>query len=226
MNAFRSPTLKLRARGPLACFTRPELKVERVSYAVITPSAARGLLEAVLWKPAIAWHIERIQVLKDISFTAFRRNEVNTRASTPSAATIRNGGSLTHYFAEEDRAQRNTVALRDVDYIVEAHFTFTDKKGAEDNEMKFLEMFHRRVAKGQHFHQPYFGCREFAAEVLSSDNAAPPIPDSRDLGLMLWDIEYGHKNRPIFFAAHLNNGVLHVPKDPESTLGFLPGGSS
>ena len=108
----RSPTLSLRARGPLACFTRPELKVERVSYPVMTPSAARGLIEAVLWKPAISWRIERIRVLKEINFTAFRRNEVNSRAISPSAATVKNGGAAPLYFADEDRAQRNTVALR------------------------------------------------------------------------------------------------------------------
>src|SRR6266700_5696730 len=121
----KSPTMRLRARGPLACFTRPELKVERVSYPVMTPSAARGLLEAVLWKPAIAWHIERIRVLKEIKFTAFRRNEVNTKASTPNLATIRNGGPAPLYFSDDDRAQRNTVALSDVDYVIEAHCTLT-----------------------------------------------------------------------------------------------------
>src|SRR3990170_2276335 len=108
MSNDRSPTVSLRARGPLACFTRPELKVERVSYQVMTPSAARGLLEAVLWKPAIFWRIERIKVLSPIRFTAFRRNEVNNRAVAPSAAVISSGGAIQPYFAEEDRAQRNT----------------------------------------------------------------------------------------------------------------------
>ena len=106
MSAARSPTLSLRARGALACFTRPELKVERVSYAVITPSAARGLLEAVLWKPAITWHIERIKVLREIAFTAFRRNEVNTKASLATAGVVADGGAINHYFADEDRAHR------------------------------------------------------------------------------------------------------------------------
>ena len=172
MPILRSPTLRLRARGPLACFTRPELKVERVSYPVMTPSAARGLLEAVLWKPAIAWHVERIRVLKEIKFTAFRRNEVNSKASPPKAATIENGGPVLPYFADEDRAQRNTVALADVDYVIEAHFTMTNKAGPDDNMTKFVEMFKRRVEKGQHFHQPYFGCREFVAEVLPADDVA------------------------------------------------------
>lgn len=214
-----SPTLRLRARGPLACFTRPEMKVERVSYPAMTPSAARGLLEAVLWKPAMLWRIGRIHVLKSICFTAFRRNEVNTKATVPSAATVRNGGPARLYFADEDRAQRNTVALREVDYIIEARFTLTDRAGPDDNMTKFVDMFQRRVRKGQHFHQPYFGCREFVAEVLPADGAPPPIPETRDLGLMLWDIVYGpDRNRPIFFAANLKNGVLDVPEDPISDL--------
>jgi CRISPR-associated protein Cas5d len=185
----------------------------------MTPSAARGLLEAVLWKPAITWHVERIKVLKPIRFTAFRRNEVNSKAVAPAATVVANGGSVTPFFADEDRAQRNTVALRDVDYVVEAHFEMTDRAGPEDNMTKFVEMFERRVAKGQHFHQPYFGCREFVAEVLSADDAPAPIEDSRDLGIMLWDIAYGpDRNRPIFFAARLVEGVLEIPSDPEATL--------
>jgi CRISPR-associated protein Cas5d len=209
---MRSPTLRVRARGPWACFTRPELKVERVSYSVMTPSAARGLLEAILWKPAIAWHIEQIAVLSPIRFVAFRRNEVSTKASAPAAAIVADGGLISPYFADDDRAQRNTLALADVDYRIDAHFTLTERAGAEDTVVKFVEMFTRRLGKGQHFHQPYFGCREFAAEVEPADGAPAPIDDDRDLGLMLWDIEYAPKhNRPIFFPARLEAGVLAVP---------------
>lgn len=219
MSETRSPILHLRARGPLACFTRPELKVERVSYSVMTPSAARGLLEAVLWKPAILWHIERIHVLSEIKFTAFRRNEVNSKASRPSEKLVANGGPAPLFFADEDRAQRNTVALRDVDYLIDTHFTLTEKAGPDDNLAKFTEIFQRRVEKGQHFHQPYFGCREFIAEVLPPDSAPPPISENADLGLMLWDIVYGKEgNTPIFFAARLENGILEIPEDPEATL--------
>jgi len=218
----RSPILAARVFGPLACFTRPELKVERVSYPVMTPSAARGLLEAVLWKPAILWHIDRIRVLRRIQFVSFRRNEVNTRASPPKQAVVEHGGAVRPYFAEDDRAQRNTVALRDVDYLIEAHLTLTDRAGPDDNVAKFVDMFRRRVAKGQHFHQPYFGCREFVAHVIPADGAPEPIPDSNDLGIMLWDIDYGPKvNRPVFFAASLEQGVLEVPPDAaaaEATL--------
>ncbi len=225
----RSPTLALRAFGRLACFTRPELKVERVSYPVMTPSAARGLLEAVLWKPAIRWHVERIRVLRPIRFIAFRRNEVNTRAVPPPRAVVEGGGPVKPYFADADRAQRNTVALRDVDYLVEAHFTLTERAGPDEGVPKFVDMFRRRVAKGQHFHQPYFGCREFVAHVIPPDDAPAPIDDTRDLGIMLWDIDYGpEENRPIFFRAALERGVLEVPPDAEAaeaTLQAVKGGA-
>lgn len=208
----RSPTLSFRARGPLAVFTHPALKVERITYPVMTPSAARGLVEAVLWKPAIRWRIERVRVLAPIRFTAFRRNEVNSRALAPNLATVRDGGPVPLYFADEDRAQRNTVALRDVDYVVEAYFTLTERAGPADNTTKFVEMFRRRLEKGQHFHQPYLGCREFVAEVMPADGAPDPIPESRDLGRMLWDIEYAPDgNRPVFFDATLEDGVMCVP---------------
>lgn len=217
MAASRSPTLRLRARGPLACFTRPELKVERVSYPVMTPSAARGLLEAVLWKPALRWQIERIHVLSEIRFIAFRRNEVSTRAAKPSSDLVRDGGMVLPYFADDDRAQRNTLALRDVDYLIEASFVLTEKAGPGDNVAKFVDMFERRVEKGQCFHQPYLGCRELAAEVLPPADSPPPVDDSRDLGLMLWDVEYSPKrNRPLFFSARLDHGILEVPASPEA----------
>ena len=224
MSSTRSPTLRVRARGPLACFTRPELKVERVSYPVMTPSAARGLLEAVLWKPAILWRIERIHALAPIRFVAFRRNEVSTKASAPAAAVVRDGGSILPYFADDDRAQRNTLALRDVDYLIEAHFEMTKRAGPLDNLTKFVEIFERRLAKGQCFHQPYFGCRELAAEVGPADDAPPAQDITQDLGLMLWDIEYSPKrNRPIFFQARLEHGVLEVPAEPEVPARALGG---
>lgn len=210
-----SPLLALRARGDLACFTRPELKVERVSYPLITPSAARGLLEAVLWKPAIQWRVRRIHVLRPISFTAFRRNEVNSRAVAPAKTVIENGGTAPAYFADEDRAQRNTIALQHVDYVIEADFLLTSRAGEADNIPKFADMFTRRVAKGQHFHQPYFGCREFPAEILPADGAPAPITETRDFGLMLHDILFSPAgNRPVFFPARLENGVLTVPPLP------------
>jgi CRISPR-associated protein Cas5d len=155
-------------------------------------------------------------VLKEIAFTSFRRNEVDTRASSPSHATIQNGGFVEHYFADEVRAQRNTVALRDVDYVVSAEFFLTAKAGPGDNVPKFLDIFRRRVERGQHFHQPYFGCREFAADISPATGDEEAVPDTRDLGLMLWDIAFSsNENRPIFFHAKLNQGVLDVPANPE-----------
>jgi CRISPR-associated protein Cas5d len=163
---MRSPTYRIRVRGPYACFTRPELKVERVSYEVMTPSAARGVLDAILWKPAIHWVVERIHVLAPIRFSAVRRNEVNSRLSPR--------GDVSHYYADEDRAQRNTILLTDVDYVVEAHFRMTELAGPDDNMQKFEQMFTRRLAKGQSFHAPYLGCREFAARF-------EPAPDRWDV---------------------------------------------
>jgi CRISPR-associated protein Cas5d len=182
----------------------------------MTPSAARGLLEAVLWKPAIQWLVQRIHVLRPIEFTSFRRNEVNSRAVAPSQSTIDAGGLVGNFFADEDRAQRNTIALKDVDYVVEAGFRLTERAGPGDNVQKFIEMFNRRVEKGQHFHQPYFGCREFVAEILPAEGAPPPIAETRDFGLILRDIAFSPKgNRPVFFAAQMENGILTIPEDPE-----------
>lgn len=139
----RSPTLSIRVRGPLACFTRPELKVERMSYPVMTPSAARGLLEAVLWKPGMRWRIERIKVLAPIRFIAFRRNEVNRKGSVPASRVIDEGGVPPVFVAndEDNRAQRNTVALRDVDYLIESRIELTDRAGPEDTITKFIPEF-------------------------------------------------------------------------------------
>ncbi len=226
MSQSTSPTLFIRARGPLACFTRPELKVERMSYSVMTPSAARGLLEAVLWKPGMRWRIERIRVLAPIRFISFRRNEVNRKATAPASRVIDGGGPSPVFVAndEDNRAQRNTVALRGVDYLIEARIELTNRAGPEDTITKYVAMFHRRIEKGQYFHCPYLGCREFVAELLPGESAASPIAETRDLGVMLWDIDYTPaRNRPRFFAAKLIRGVLEVPDDPESTLAVAGG---
>jgi CRISPR-associated protein Cas5d len=219
----RSPTLRMRVKGDWAMFTRPELKSERVTYPVMTPSAARGVLEAILWKPAMRWRVERIHVLNDIRFSTIRRNEVNTKISPPKQDIIEEGGPLWRYFADDDRAQRFTIALRDVDYVIEACIEMTRRAGPEDNLTKFVEMFNRRLEKGQHYHQPYLGCRECVA-AFEPVEKIPAIrnPVTRDLGLMLWDIEYsGKQRRPRFFRARLENSVLEVPEDPEATLAAL-----
>ena len=207
---------KIIVSGRRAIFTRPELKVERISYPVITPSAARGVFEAILWKPAIRWRIHRIAVLNPIEWTSFRRNEVSNRAVAPAVAIIKDGGHAPVQFADVDRAQRNTVALRDVAYEIEATFEMTERAGKDDSEAKFADMFRRRVKKGQHFHQPYLGCRECIADVEPSNGEQKPIAEDKDLGLMLYDIDFsGSKNRPLFFHAEMKNGVISVPSIEE-----------
>ncbi|MGH9324150.1 MAG: type I-C CRISPR-associated protein Cas5c [Vicinamibacteria bacterium] len=210
---LRSPTFKVRVRGPYACFTRPEFKTERVSYEVMTPSAARGILEAVLWKPAIRWRVERIHVLAPIKLIAIKRNEVARKASL--------GADVGRYFADEDRAQRNTLMLRDVDYIIAAALELTEKAAPDDNIQKFVEMFSRRLAKGQCFHTPYLGCREFAAQIEPAPETWE-VPDElrgqRDLGMMLHDLEFERDGsggaRPYFFPASLDDGRIEIPEAP------------
>ncbi len=214
-----SSVFQVRVRGDLACFTRPEFGVERVSYDLITPSAARAVLEAILWKPAIQWHITRIWLLSPVKFIQLRRNEVNKRAATGTINSSRESGEALNYFADEDRAQRNTIALRDVDYAVEAHFVLTSRHGPGDNILKFEEMFARRLANGQHHYQPYLGCREFPAKVEPYLNQATPCGESRPLGMMLHDIAYGKpENRAVFFPAILRNGELQVPAWTEGQM--------
>jgi CRISPR-associated protein Cas5d len=203
----------MRVKGIFACFSRPELKVERVSYAVPTPSAVCGIYSAVLWKPAIRWHISKIHICKPIRFVSFRRNELNTRAPSPKKNIVKNGGPAPLYFVEDDRAQRNTVALYDVEYVCEAFFTMTEAAGKEDNVTKFVDMYMRRLAKGQCFMQPYLGCREFAVDFSPVEGEFSIFDDNRDLGLMLWDISFTPSgNKAHFFDAKLVHGTLHVPE--------------
>jgi CRISPR-associated protein Cas5d len=205
----------MRVKGMFACFSRPELKVERISYAVPTPSAVCGIYSAILWKPAIRWYVRKIHVCKPIQFVAFRRNEVNSIAPNPAAKTIAKGGPAPLFFADEDRAQRNTVALYDVEYVFESFFTLTEDAGESDNVTKFVDMFQRRLEKGQCFSAPYLGCREFAAEFCPADDPIQPIEDSRDLGLMLWGISFTPTgNTAQFFRAKLDNGTVYVPESP------------
>jgi CRISPR-associated protein Cas5d len=206
---------QVRVRGELACFTRPEFKTERMSYEVITPSAARGVLEAVLWKPAIRWQIHKILLLASPRFIQFKRNEVTKRASVANAQSALRSGLPLDYFADEDRAQRNTLALRDVDYAVEAEIRMTKRQGPEDNPKKFDEMFRRRLEKGQFHTQPYLGCREFPAIVEPYSGDPPPLGDeTRELGYMLQDLQYGgpNGNEPLFFRARIERGVIKVPE--------------
>ncbi len=215
--------VSLHVWGDYACFTRPEMKVERVSYDVMTPSAARGILEAIHWKPALQWHVDKIHVLKPIRFQSIRRNEVNNKMSESNARSALKRGDLNGLSlaagTPEQRAQRASTLLRHVAYVIEAHFTLTAKAGAEDNEAKHISMFNRRAATGQCFHRPCLGTREFAADfALLEDGAALPpsdLPDadkSRDLGWMLYDIDFANGNTSHFFRARLEEGVLDVAK--------------
>ncbi len=212
--------VRLRVWGERACFTRPEMKVERVSYDVMTPSAARGILEAVHWKPAIRWVVDRIHVLKPIRFQSFRRNEVGAKASADSAARAMRAGTTAGLglVVEEQRVQRATTLLVDVEYVIEAHFDLTEKAGG-DTEAKHLAMFNRRAEQGQCFHRPCLGTREFAADFEPVGDGAP-VPASklpseqrdRDLGWMLHDIDFRNDRTSRFFRARLSDGVLDVTR--------------
>ncbi len=210
--------VKLWVRGSRACFTRPEMKVERVSYDVITPSAARGILEAIHWKPAIRWVIDTIHVLNPIRFESIRRNEVGSKISATNIKRAMNAGRVDglNLFADEDRQQRAATILRDVAYVLEAHFERTPRWGTEDNETKHYEMFMRRAEKGQCFHQPCLGTREFPAEFEPWEGGAPkPHADlmkSIDLGWMLYDIDFGPANTPVFYRPTMIDGLIDVAK--------------
>lgn len=219
--------IRLHAWGRHGLFTRPEMKVERVSYDVMTPSAARGILEAIHWKPAIRWVIDRIHVLEPIRFQSIRRNEVGHKAPAGSIKRAMNRGDLEglQILVDEDRQQRASTVLVAPAYVIEAHFELTVKAGAEDTEGKHLDIFNRRAARGQCFHQPCLGTREFAASFALIQPDAPlparnPAVENRDLGFgaprdlgfMLWDIDHAAPGRPsLFFRAILRDGAMEVP---------------
>lgn len=204
--------LLVKVWGPWACFTRPEMKVERVTYPVMTPSAARGMLEAIFWKPEFQWVIEEIRVLKEISYFSILRNELNSRASERSATSwmwAGRGG----YSAAEDRAQRHTLALRDVAYVIQARMVL--QPNVQDHPAKYRDQFRRRVRRGQCYAMPYLGCREFPASFAEPNGMETPIARTEWLGLLLLDInrapDHVGAGTPRFFNAQLENGVLRVP---------------
>jgi CRISPR-associated protein Cas5d len=211
--------VRLHVWGERACFTRPEMKGERVSYDVMTPSAARGILEAIHWKPAIRWQVNRIRVLNPIQFESIRRNEVGSKTSSVRAGKAMKDGSLAglHNLVEADRQQRAATVLRHPAYVIEAHFMLTPKAGAEDSIGKHLDIFNRRARKGQCFQQPCFGVREFDAYfALLEEGDDPPRPcpalqGSRDLGWMLHDIDHDNGGMPRFFRAEMVDGAVDVP---------------
>jgi CRISPR-associated protein Cas5d len=208
--------------GEYACFTRPEMKVERVSYDVATPAAARGILESILWKPAIEWRVRRIDVLKPIRWGSVRRNELGSVGSWVLAKQAMNRGTLAAgIVVDDDRQQRAALVLRDVAYVIRADFRLTERAGPDDNEGKFLDMFRRRVEKGKCHRRPYLGTREFAAHF----GPPPPVPAEyeainadRDLGWMFYDFDYSTTPPgDRFFRASLRSGHVDVPEpqDPE-----------
>ena len=196
--------LEVKVCGPYACFTRPEHKVERVSYTVPTPSAARGILEAILWKPEFSWRVREIHVLKPIRYFSILRNEVQSKMSPRRDAPL---------YADEDRTQRYTLGLRDVAYVIRADMAL--RPHCTDDPAKYRDQFRRRVERGQCFHRPALGCREFAADFGEPGPGDRAIEESLDLGLMLFDVRYrndGGPQEPRFFEAALERGVLHVPQ--------------
>jgi CRISPR-associated protein Cas5, subtype I-C/DVULG len=219
--------IRLLVWGQHALFTRPELKVERVSYDVMTPSAARGILEAIHWKPSIRWVIDRIHVLEPIKFQSIRRNEVGHKAPVGTLKSAMKRGDLggVQLLVDEDRQQRASTVLVAPRYVIEAHFVLTPRADASDSEGKHLDIFNRRAARGQCFNQPCLGTREFAAhfELIAPDAPLPTrTPEAetadlgfgapRDLGYMLWDIDHAAPGRPsLLFRATLRDGVMEVP---------------
>lgn len=207
--------IRLKVWGDYACFTRPEMKVERVSYDVMTPSAARGILEAIYWKPAIVWEIDRIHVMNPVRFDNIRRNEVKDKIPLTSVRSAFKGNEeILSSNSNEQRVQRASLLLRDVEYYIEAHFNRTDKAGPEDTVEKHYNVALRRMRKGQCFHHPYFGCREFPVQFEYVEGEIPQskLKGDQDLGLMLWDIDFAQDMKAVFFRPIMHEGVIDVQK--------------
>lgn len=206
--------IQLEVWGDYALFSRPELKVERMSYDVPTPSAARGLVEAVYFHPGLRWHIDRIHVLEPICFSSIRRNEVDSKLPSSAARSAMQGSGSPLYLAtSQSIVQRASLVLQKVRYVIEAHFTMTDRAAPGDNPGKFQDIVTRRMERGQCFHTPYLGCREFPAHFRRwAGGPIPAINETRDLGLMLYDFDYTNPQNiaPTYFRARLENGVLNI----------------
>ena len=209
--------VKVRVWGDFALFSRPEMKVERCSYDVITPSAARGILEAVYWHPGLRWVVDKIYVKKPIRFTSVRRNEVKSKILASALLQAYNGGTKEPYIStKEEIVQRASLLLRDVEYVIEAHFDMTDRANAADNPGKFKDIIMRRLRRGECYHMPYFGCREFPANVCLCEETdirtAYEEVEEKDLGFMLFDLDYSDREniQPIFFRAVMRRGVIDL----------------
>ena len=209
--------VKVKVWGGYALFSRPELKVERYSYDVITPSAARGILEAIYWHPGLRWNIDRIYVKNPICFTSVRRNEVKSKVSASNVLQVYNGADKPLYInTKNEIVQRASTILCDVCYVIEAHFEMTEKANETDNPGKFKDIMMRRLRRGECYHMPYFGCREFPAHFCLCEeeeiHTAYDDVSERDLGLMLYDMDYSNKDniQAMFFRAVLKKGVLDL----------------
>lgn len=208
-------SIRVEVWGKYACFSRPEMKVERVSYDVMTPSAARGILEAVYWHPGLRWHIDAIYVLNPIRFTNIRRNEVESVVSARNVRTVMMGGKKDLFLdAHAEIVQRAAMVLQDVRYVIEAHFTLTDQAAPGDNHGKFQDIMKRRLSRGQCYHNPYFGCREFPVSFRQFKGEIPEVDETlqgeRDLGWMLYDMDYTDPEniQPKFFRAAMKDGKI------------------
>ena len=205
--------LQVETWGPFALFSRPEMKTERVTYDVMTPSAARGLIESIYWHPGFVVKIDRIHVLNKIRYTNIRRNEVKSKVLESDVERMMRGGGVPSINPGKDIQQRAAMVLRDVHYVIDAHFELTEKAAPGDNEGKFKDIFRRRLEKGQCYSQPYFGTREFPAKFRPwVGGPVPTCGESRDLGYMLFDMDYSNPKdiQPMFFHAELENGILEV----------------
>lgn len=209
--------VKVKVWGDFALFSRPELKVERCSYDVMTPSAARGILDAIYWHPGLKWVVDKIYVRKPIQFTSVRRNEVKSKVLASSVLQAYNGGEKPLYISsKEEIVQRASMLLCDVEYVIDAHFEMTERANATDNPGKFKDIIMRRLRRGECFHMPYFGCREFPANFCLCEeediHTAYDDVEEKDLGFMLFDMDYSDRNniQPMFFRAVMRHGVLDL----------------
>ena len=209
--------VRVKVWGDYALFSRPEMKVERCSYDIMTPSAARGIMEAIYWHPGMCWKIDRIHIMKPIQFTSIRRNEVKSKVSANNVLSVYNGAKKELFISsKEEIVQRASLLLKDVEYIIDAHFEMTDKANDSDNPGKFKDIIMRRLKRGECYHTPYFGCREFPVNFCLCEeeevHSAYEVVEEKDLGFMLYDMDYQKDGviEPMFFRAVMRRGVIDV----------------
>lgn len=209
--------VKVKVWGDYALFSRPEMKVERCTYDVMTPSAARGILEAIYWHPGMRWIVDRLYVMKPIQFTSIRRNEVKSKILASNVLSVYNGADKELCISSKDEiVQRASLLLRDVEYVIDAHFEMTEKANETDNPGKFKDIIMRRLRRGECYHTPYFGCREFPVNFCLMEeeeiHTAYDVVEEKDLGFMLYDMDYSDPENiePMFFRAIMRRGMLDL----------------